>query len=62
MPLEQAEEVPVPDLKSANGNKGHANYGRAHQLLQGNINGFYPLCTANPERNGHINVSANSKL
>lgn len=62
MPLAETEEVPVLDLKSANANKRHANDERAHQLLQGNINGFYHLCTANPKRNGHISVSANSRL
>lgn len=49
MPLKEAEEVPVLDLKSINANKGPENYERAHQLLQGNINGFYILCTANPK-------------
>lgn len=49
MPLAEAEEVPVLDLKSANANKGHANSGRAHQLLQGNLNDFYHLCTGNPK-------------
>ena len=62
MPLAEAEVPPVLDLKSANANKGHANYERTHQLLQGNINGFYHLRTANPKQNGHISVSVNSRL
>jgi len=62
MHLAEAEEVPVLDLESANANKGHANYERAHQLLQGSIKGFHHLRTANSKQNGYISVSANSRL